>query len=95
MEIITAVPMWKPIHLILLSSSLEMQEYLIPSDASIGKLKLNELTIAVYGKTFGCGQVPVIRSGSRHTKQQHHYPGAEVGQLPSARTIGMQLNLKF
>lgn len=22
-------------------------------------------------------------------------PGAEVGQLPSARTIGMQLNVKF
>jgi hypothetical protein len=46
-------------------------------------------------KSLDVDKIPFIRSGSRHVKQQYYYARAEVGQLPSARTIGMQLNVKF
>ncbi|MDV3866641.1 SusC/RagA family protein [Elizabethkingia anophelis] len=65
-------------------------------DAIIGKLKLKELTIALYGKNLWMWtKFPLFDPEAATLNNSTITPGAEVGQLPSAKTIGMQLNVKF
>jgi len=62
----------------------------------IAPLKLSELTLAVFGKNLWMWTEfslfdPEVASLNNSTIT----PGVEIGQLPTARTIGFQLNLKF
>ncbi len=62
----------------------------------ITPLKLTELTLAVFGKNLWMWtDFPLFDPEVATLNDATITPGAEIGQLPSARTIGFQLNLKF
>lgn len=62
----------------------------------ISPLKLTELTLAVFGKNLWMWtDFPLFDPEVATLNDATITPGAEIGQLPSARTIGFQLNLKF
>lgn len=69
--------------------------YTFPRDV-IAPLKLTELTIAVFGKNLWMWtDFPMFDPEVASLNDSTITPGAEIGQLPSARTVGFQLNLKF
>ena len=62
----------------------------------IAPLKLTELTLAVYGKNLWMWtKFPLFDPEVASLNDTTITPGAEIGQLPSARTVGFQVNLKF
>lgn len=62
----------------------------------IEPLKLNDLTIAVFGKNLWMWtEYPLFDPEVATLDNSTITPGVEIGQLPSARTIGFQLNVKF
>ncbi|MEG0761064.1 SusC/RagA family TonB-linked outer membrane protein [Chryseobacterium sp.] len=62
----------------------------------IAPLKLTELTLAVYGKNLWMWtKFPLFDPEVASLNDSTITPGAEIGQLPSARTVGFQVNLKF
>lgn len=62
----------------------------------IAPLKLTELTLAVFGKNLWMWtKFPMFDPEVASLNDSTITPGAEIGQLPSARTVGFQLNLKF
>lgn len=62
----------------------------------IAPLKLTELTLAVFGKNLWMWtEFPMFDPEVAALNDSTITPGVEIGQLPSARTVGFQLNLKF
>ncbi|WP_326984642.1 SusC/RagA family TonB-linked outer membrane protein [Chryseobacterium sp. MYb264] len=62
----------------------------------IAPLKLTELTLAVFGKNLWMWtKFPMFDPEVASLNDSTITPGAEIGQLPSARTVGFQVNLKF
>lgn len=62
----------------------------------INPFGLTELTIAVFGKNLWMWtKFPLFDPEVATLDNATITPGTEVGQLPSSRTIGFQLNLKF
>lgn len=62
----------------------------------IAPLKLTELTLAVFGKNLWMWtKFPIFDQEVAALNDSTITPGVEIGQLPTARTIGFQLNLKF
>lgn len=62
----------------------------------IAPLKLTELTLSVFGKNLWMWtKFPMFDPEVATLNDSTITPGAEIGQLPSARTVGFQLNLKF
>lgn len=62
----------------------------------IAPLKLTELTLAVFGKNLWMWtKFPMFDPEVAALNDSTITPGAEIGQLPSARTVGFQVNLKF
>lgn len=62
----------------------------------IAPLKLTELTLAIFGKNLWMWtDFPLFDPEVASLNDSTITPGVEIGQLPTARTIGFQLNLKF
>lgn len=62
----------------------------------INPLQLNELTVAFFGKNLWMWtEFPIFDPEVATLDNASITPGVEIGQLPSARTIGFQLNVKF
>lgn len=62
----------------------------------IAPLKLTELTLAVFGKNLWMWtKFPMFDPEVASLNDSTITPGAEIGQLPTARTVGFQVNLKF
>ena len=62
----------------------------------IAPLKLTELTLAIFGKNLWMWtEFPMFDPEVASLNDSTITPGAEIGQLPSARTVGFQVNLKF
>jgi TonB-linked SusC/RagA family outer membrane protein len=62
----------------------------------INPLKLTDLTIAFFGKNLWMWtDYPLFDPEVATLNDSTITPGVEIGQLPSARTIGFQLNVKF
>ncbi|UOU98449.1 SusC/RagA family TonB-linked outer membrane protein [Chryseobacterium daecheongense] len=62
----------------------------------IAPLKLTELTLAIFGKNLWMWtKFPMFDPEVAALNDSTITPGVEIGQLPTARTIGFQLNLKF
>ena len=62
----------------------------------IAPLKLTELTLAIFGKNLWMWtEFPIFDPEVASLNDSTITPGAEIGQLPSARTVGFQVNLKF
>lgn len=62
----------------------------------IAPLKLTELTLAIFGKNLWMWtKFPMFDPEVAALNDSTITPGAEIGQLPSARTVGFQVNLKF
>ena len=62
----------------------------------IAPLKLTELTLAVFGKNLWMWtKFPMFDPEVAALNDSTITPGAEIGQLPTARTVGFQVNLKF
>lgn len=59
-------------------------------------LKINDLTVAVFGKNLWMWtEFPMFDPEVATMDNNTITPGVEIGQLPTARTIGFQLNVKF
>lgn len=59
-------------------------------------LKLSELTFAIFGKNLWMWtKYPMFDPEVATLNNNTITPGVEIGQLPSAQTIGFQLNIKF
>lgn len=66
------------------------------SKETIAPLKLTELTLAVFGKNLWMWtKFPLFDPEVAALNDSTITPGVEIGQLPTARTVGFQLNLKF
>ena len=62
----------------------------------INPLGVNDLTIALFGKNLWMWtEFPIFDPEVATLDDATITPGVEVGQLPSARTVGFQLNVKF
>ncbi|KMQ69175.1 membrane protein [Chryseobacterium sp. FH2] len=62
----------------------------------IAPLKLTELTLAVFGKNLWMWtKFPMFDPEVAALNDSTITPGVEMGQLPTARTVGFQVNLKF
>lgn len=62
----------------------------------IAPLKLTELTLTVFGKNLWMWtKFPMFDPEVAALNDSTITPGAEIGQLPTARTVGFQVNLKF
>jgi TonB-linked SusC/RagA family outer membrane protein len=62
----------------------------------IAPLKLTELTLAIFGKNLWMWtEFPMFDPEVASLNDSTITPGAEIGQLPSARTVGFQVNFKF
>ena len=69
--------------------------YSLPKSV-IQPLKVNELTLAIFGKNLWMWtEFPMFDPEVATLDNSTITPGVEIGQLPSARTIGFQLNVKF
>jgi TonB-linked SusC/RagA family outer membrane protein len=70
-------------------------EYSIPAKVT-GKLKLQQVSVALYGRDLAMiTDFPVFDPETASLNGDTILPGAEIGQLPSTRTIGVNLNIKF
>lgn len=62
----------------------------------IGNLGLSELSVAIFGKNLWMWtEFPIFDPEVATLDNSTITPGVEIGQLPSARTVGFQLNVKF
>ena len=60
------------------------------------ELGLNEITMALFGKNLWMWtEFPLFDPEVATLDNSTITPGVEIGQLPSARTVGFQLNVKF
>lgn len=60
------------------------------------QLKLSELTFAVFGRNLWMWtKFPLFDPEAATLNDNQITPGIEMGQLPTARTVGVQLNVKF
>ncbi len=70
-------------------------EYSIPKKF-LGKLKIQQASVGLYGRDLAMiTDFPVFDPETASLNGDTILPGAEIGQLPSTRTIGINLNLKF
>ncbi len=70
-------------------------EYNIPKKV-LGKLKIQQASVGLYGRDLAMiTDFPVFDPETASLNGDTILPGAEIGQLPSTRTIGINLNLKF
>ncbi|KQR93496.1 SusC/RagA family TonB-linked outer membrane protein [Chryseobacterium sp. Leaf180] len=59
-------------------------------------LKITDLTLALFGRNLWMWtKFPLFDPEAATLNDNQITPGVEVGQLPSARTVGIQLNVKF
>lgn len=69
--------------------------YSLPKSV-ISQIGLNDLTLAIFGKNLWMWtDFPMFDPEVAALNDSTITPGVEIGQLPSARTIGFQLNVKF
>ncbi|WP_228414464.1 hypothetical protein [Chryseobacterium sp. CH21] len=69
--------------------------YSFPKE-TIQSLGLDDLTIAIFGKNLWMWtKFPMFDPEVATLDNATITPGVEMGQLPTARTVGFQLNLKF
>ncbi|WP_312175250.1 SusC/RagA family TonB-linked outer membrane protein [Chryseobacterium sp.] len=60
------------------------------------QLKITELTLAVFGRNLWMWtKFPLFDPEAATLNDNQITPGVEMGQLPTARTVGVQLNVKF
>ena len=71
-------------------------EYTIPS-AGLNKIGIERLTLALYGRNLAMWtkDFPVYDPEVATLNNGTTVPGSEMGQLPSTRTMGFNLTLKF
>ena len=71
-------------------------EYTIPS-AGVNKIGIERLTLALYGRNLAMWtkDFPVYDPEVATLNNGTIVPGSEMGQLPSTRTMGFNLTLKF
>ena len=70
-------------------------EYNIPNKV-LGKLKIQQASVGLYGRDLAMiTDFPVFDPETASLNGDTILPGAEIGQLPSTRTIGVNLNIKF
>lgn len=71
-------------------------EYTIPS-AGLNKIGIERLTLALYGRNLAMWtkDFPVYDPEVATLNNGTIVPGSEMGQLPSTRTMGFNLTLKF
>ena len=71
-------------------------EYTIPS-AGLNKIGIERLTLALYGRNLAMWtkDFPVYDPEVATLNNSTIVPGSEMGQLPSTRTMGFNLTLKF
>lgn len=59
-------------------------------------LKITDLTLAIFGKNLWMWtKFPLFDPEAATLNDSQITPGVEMGQLPTARTVGFQLNVKF
>ena len=62
----------------------------------MGKLKIQQASIGLYGRDLAMiTDFPIFDPETASLNGDTILPGAEIGQLPSTRTIGVNLNIKF
>lgn len=60
------------------------------------QLKLTDLTLALFGRNLWMWtKFPLFDPEAATLNDNQITPGVEMGQLPTARTVGVQLNVKF
>ncbi|MCS3868640.1 TonB-linked SusC/RagA family outer membrane protein [Chryseobacterium ginsenosidimutans] len=60
------------------------------------QLKITDLTIALFGRNLWMWtKYPLFDPEAATLNDNQITPGVEMGQLPTARTVGIQLNVKF
>lgn len=60
------------------------------------QLKLTDLTLALFGRNLWMWtKFPLFDPEAATLNDNQITPGVEMGQLPTARTVGIQLNVKF
>jgi hypothetical protein len=60
------------------------------------QLKISELTLALFGRNLWMWtKFPLFDPEAATLNDNQITPGVEMGQLPTARTVGIQLNVKF
>ncbi len=60
------------------------------------QLKINDLTLALFGRNLWMWtKFPLFDPEAATLNDSQITPGVEIGQLPTARTVGIQLNVKF
>lgn len=60
------------------------------------QLKITDLTIALFGRNLWMWtKFPLFDPEAATLNDNQITPGVEMGQLPTARTVGIQLNVKF
>jgi TonB-linked SusC/RagA family outer membrane protein len=70
-------------------------EYQLPKSL-ITKLRVNQATIALYGRDLAMiTNFPMFDPETAALNGSTILPGVEIGQMPSTRTFGMNLTLKF
>lgn len=70
-------------------------EYNIPKKV-LEKLKIQQASVGLYGRDLAMiTDFPVFDPETASLNGDTILPGAEIGQLPSSRTIGVNLNIKF
>lgn len=71
-------------------------EYNFPKSIT-GKLKINSLSLAIFGRNIWMWtkEYPLFDPEAAALNSSSIVPGVEMGQLPSSRTIGINLNVKF
>ncbi len=70
-------------------------EYSIPKKF-LGKLKIQQASVGLYGRDLAMiTDFPVFDPETASLNGDTILPGAEIGQLPSTRTLGINLNFKF
>ena len=70
-------------------------EYGIPAKLS-KKLKLNNASLALYGRNLAIiSDFPMFDPETATLNGSTILPGVEMGQMPSTRTFGMNLTVKF
>jgi hypothetical protein len=69
--------------------------YYFPKDL-VKSLKMTDLSLSVFGRNLWMWtKFPLFDPEAATLNNGSITPGAEVGQLPTARTVGIQLNVKF
>ena len=70
-------------------------EYSLPKSV-IGKSFIRQATLAVYGRDlFMITDFPIFDPETAALNGSTLLPGVEIGQLPSTRTMGLNVTLKF